>query len=98
MVELHSIKEFNAKMSKTFVQILLLSLLCKSGLGKSRVNKGNEIEIEDAPYMAYVQIRLTATKGLACDGSILSDSFILTAGHCKLIFFKFFCRKYLFLS
>lgn len=73
-------------MSLIFVQILLILSLCRNGFAKSRVNQGMEIDIEDAPYMARVQVLLNATLALGCDGSILSEWYLLTAGHCKTTF------------
>lgn len=84
IVEQHSSKRiWSAKMSLIFVQILLILSLCKNGFAKSRVNQGMEIDIEDAPYMARLQVLLNATLALGCDASILSEWFLLTAGHCK---------------
>lgn len=69
-------------MSFIFVRILLVTLICKNGFGTLRVNQGRPIDIEDAPYMARVSIKQSPTDGGACDGTILSDLYILTAGHC----------------
>lgn len=83
-------KNFHLTMSLIFVRLLLFVLLLKNGLGQSRVNQGREIDLEDAPYMARVRIKVSPDNGGACDGSILSDMFILTAGHCKFDLFRFF--------
>lgn len=43
--------------------------------------------------MARVRIKQSATVGGACDGSIISDTYILTAGHCTnsiFVLFRFF--------
>lgn len=70
------------------VGTLLFSVLFDIGfgLGLARINQGQMIDIDDAPYMARVRIKLNDTIGGACGGSILSSTLILTAGHCKLIF------------
>lgn len=74
------------EMSLIFVRILLVISLCRNGFGNSRINQGTPIDITNAPYMARVRIKLSPTVGFACDGSILSDSYILTAGHCRMAF------------
>lgn len=61
-----------------FIRVLLLTLICESAFGKGRINNGYEVDIEQAPYMARVRTGIGA-----CDGSILSELYILTAGHCK---------------
>lgn len=73
-------------MSFILVRILLVTLFCKNGFGDSRINLGRKIDITDAPYMARVRIKQSPTVGSACDGTIISDMYILTAGHCRMAF------------
>jgi secreted trypsin-like serine protease len=52
-----------------------------SALAGSRILNGYPIDVEQAPYIAHVVI-----EGLgSCTGSIVSENYILTAGHCELI-------------
>lgn len=84
-----------------FVGILLVSVCFESGSGsvQSRINRGKTLEIKDAPYMAVVRIKVNATVGGYCSGSILSDMLILTAGHCKSLFiYMSLCNYWLTLS
>lgn len=73
-------------MSFIFVRILFVTLVWKNGFGQERINKGSPIDIRNAPYMARVRIKQSATVGGACDGTILNELYILTAGHCTIFF------------
>lgn len=68
---------------RTVFYYLILIAICKSAFGAERINMGRNITITMAPYMARISIKIGPDDGGACDGSILSDLYILTAGHCK---------------
>lgn len=66
------------------VKILAFLFLVRSeAFEQSRINMGYPIDIEQAPYMAKLFLKFNETNGSECGGSILSDQYILTAGHCK---------------
>lgn len=64
-------------------RFLILVAVCNSAFGEEKINMGRNITIAMAPYMARISIKISTFVGYACDGSILSDLYILTAGHCK---------------
>lgn len=47
----------------------------------NRIKGGQEAEIGEWPWMVYLKMKLQNTI-LNCGGSILTASFVLTAGHC----------------
>lgn len=47
----------------------------------NRIKGGQEAEIGEWPWMVYLRVKLQNTV-LNCGGSILTASFVLTAGHC----------------
>lgn len=53
--------------------------------GWRKIVGGNQISIEDAPYqvalMEYYEV--TGVAAHYCGGSLISDEFVLTAGHCE---------------
>lgn len=66
---------------KVFHGILFSLLVVEQVFGNGRILNGYPIDIEQAPYMAYLSISDVGS----CGGSIVSDRFILTAGHCKFV-------------
>lgn len=70
-------------MASLILRLGLLIVVSESVYGQGRVNMGYPIDIDMAPYMAQVMIKYNDSYGLACDGTILNDQYILTAGHCK---------------
>lgn len=63
---------------------LVLVVLCvnlSSSVRKSRIVGGKRIEIEDAPY----QVSLRLLRHHFCGGALISDIFVLSAAHCKLL-------------
>lgn len=60
----------------------LILFLVDSTTAGGRILNGYPIDIEQAPYTAHIHIIIGGGYG-SCGGSIISRSFILTAGHCK---------------
>lgn len=68
---------------------MILSLLCITFLlfqnvnGVGRILNGYPIDIEHAPYMAYINIDIGNGLETYCGGSIVHEHYILLAGHCE---------------
>lgn len=60
---------------------------CKSLPSKDwrKIVGGDEIEIAEAPYQVALMEYYEETEFVAhyCGGSLISDEFVLTAGHCE---------------
>lgn len=56
----------------------------KCGLSRplSKIVHGHEASKEDVPWIVHLTLSFRNLKPIACGGSLISPSFILTAGHC----------------
>lgn len=55
-----------------------------SAVDSPRIVGGDETEITQFPYLAYIHIKTTDNKNSHCGGSIINNDWILTAAHCIL--------------
>lgn len=62
---------------------ILLPILFDFVWSGGRILNGYPIDIEHAPYMAFITISVGNGLETFCSGSIVNEQFILTAGHCK---------------
>ncbi|XP_058456876.1 collagenase-like [Malaya genurostris] len=65
----------------SLVVSLLIGLVIQTKAEESRIINGKDAELGQFPYQAKLIIQTDQGRAL-CGGSLLSDSWVLTAGHC----------------
>lgn len=65
----------------------LILFFIDSAIAGTRILNGYPVDIEQAAYMVHLRISKGTGVGF-CGGSLVSRSYVLSAGHCMLKFAK----------
>jgi secreted trypsin-like serine protease len=69
-------------MKQAYCYCSLILFLIHSAYAGTRTLNGVPVDIEQAPYMVHLKIQIGSKYTGFCGGTIVSRSYILSAGHC----------------